>query len=72
MVIPYLALKWLLNILFYMPVEYPMQGEHPWGTRTAGRSNPYKDMPYTGVTRYYNWTISKTTLAPDGYGNSLS
>jgi hypothetical protein len=48
----------------------PMSDGYPWGTRTAGKSNPYKDIPDTGVTRYYNWTIDKMTLAPDGYGIS--
>jgi len=45
----------------------PMPDGYPWGTRTAKTSNPYTDMPDTGVTRYYNWTIDKMVLAPDGY-----
>ena len=48
----------------------PISDGYPWGTRTARDSNPYKDMPNTGITRYYNWTIDKMTLAPDGYGIS--
>ena len=48
----------------------PISDRYPWGTRTASKSNPYKDIPDTGVTRYYNWTIDKMTLAPDGYGIS--
>lgn len=42
---------------------------YPWGSRTAGRTNPYRDCPQTGVTRYYNFTLQKMTLAPDGFGN---
>ena len=47
--------------------ENPMPDGYPWGTRTAKTSNPYTEMPDTGVTRYYNWTIDKMVLAPDGY-----
>lgn len=53
-------------------VTNPLPGGTPWGTRTARQSNPYKDMPDTGVTRYYEWTIGTKTLAPDGYGTFLS
>ncbi|OQO13561.1 hypothetical protein B0A48_01790 [Cryoendolithus antarcticus] len=40
----------------------------PWGGRTCENTNPYqsKDIPYTGMTRYYDWTVTNTTLAPDG------
>ena len=51
--------------------DAPISNGYPWGTRTARKSNPYKDIPDTGVTRYYNWIIDKMTLAPDGYGISL-
>src|SRR5436190_12470671 len=56
----------------FMAVDHPMPDGYPWGCRTAGQSNPYRDVPETGMTRYYNFTISKMTLAPDGYGNSAS
>jgi hypothetical protein len=49
----------------------PLPDGAPWGHRTARQSNPYKDMPRTGVTRYYDWTIDKKTLAPDGFGSAL-
>jgi hypothetical protein len=45
----------------------PLPDGYPWGNRTARQSNPYKDMPKTGVTRYYDLTIAEKTLAPDGY-----
>jgi hypothetical protein len=48
----------------------PVEG-YPWGSRTARYSNPYTDCPDTGVTRYYDWTVSQMTLAPDGYCISL-
>ncbi|KAK5947286.1 hypothetical protein PMZ80_001436 [Knufia obscura] len=37
----------------------------PWGTRTALNTNP-QDAPDTGVVRSYNFTIARSTLAPDG------
>lgn len=56
----------------FMTFDNPTPDGFPWGARTAGQSNPYKDVPETGMTRYYNFTISKMTLAPDGYGSFLS
>ncbi|KAF8253925.1 hypothetical protein K440DRAFT_532846 [Wilcoxina mikolae CBS 423.85] len=44
----------------------PMSGGFPWGSRTAFNSNPYTDAPNTGVTRDYNFVISRMTLQPDG------
>ncbi|QIW99986.1 hypothetical protein AMS68_005504 [Peltaster fructicola] len=40
----------------------------PWGWRTAYNCNAYDNnaIPYTGMTRFYDWTITNTTLAPDG------
>lgn len=29
------------------------------------------DVPETGVTRYYNFTLSRSTKAPDGYNKSM-
>jgi hypothetical protein len=49
--------------------DNPLPNGYPWGTRTARDSNPYTEMPDTGVTRYYNWTVEKIVLAPDGYCN---
>lgn len=46
----------------------PLPDGYPWGSRTARKSNPYKDAPRTGVTRYYDFVISKKILAPDGFG----
>ena len=47
----------------------PMPHGKPWGGRTAKHSNPYinKDLPNTGVTRHYDFTITEQTIAPDGY-----
>jgi hypothetical protein len=47
--------------------DNPMPDGYPWGNLTARKSNPYKDCPETGVTRYYDWTVQQMTLAPDGY-----
>lgn len=40
----------------------------PWGYRNVSNTDPYDEsqIPYTGMTRYYSWTITNTTLAPDG------
>jgi FtsP/CotA-like multicopper oxidase with cupredoxin domain len=37
----------------------------PWGNRTAGDS-AYEDPPDTGRTRYYDFTVSRAFIAPDG------
>jgi hypothetical protein len=35
---------------------------YPWG----GNKNPYTDLPNTGVTRHYDFTLAPATIAPDG------
>ena len=45
----------------------PLPSGFPWGSRTANDSNPYKDVPDTGVVRYYEFTLSRAQIAPDGY-----
>lgn len=37
----------------------------PWGNATAHQVNP-EDIPNTGVTRRYTFTVARGTLAPDG------
>ncbi|KAI5821255.1 multicopper oxidase-domain-containing protein [Pyronema omphalodes] len=44
----------------------PLPDGYPWGPLSAKYSNPYKDAPYTGVVRRYNWNIARKVLAPDG------
>lgn len=39
----------------------------PWGNRTVNNTNVYQDTPDTGVTRYYDFEISRGMLAPDGF-----
>lgn len=46
------------------------QTSSPWGSRTALNTNP-QDAPNTGVVRYYNFTIARSTLSPDGVPRSL-
>ena len=46
-------------------------GQAPWGPRNAGHTNPYHDAPVTGITRYYNFVISRGTIAPDGVERSV-
>lgn len=44
----------------------PMPKGKPWGGRTAGGTNQYKDVPVTGVTRHYDFTIAQQDVSPDG------
>ncbi|KAI0848477.1 putative multicopper oxidase [Daldinia vernicosa] len=39
----------------------------PWGDRGVGSSNPYTDAPHTGITRRYEFNVSRGIIAPDGY-----
>ncbi|KAL1392058.1 Cupredoxin [Phyllosticta capitalensis] len=59
----------------YLPSESSSQrrdtqSDLPWGSRTANGSNPYTDMPDTGVTRYYEFTVSYMDISPDGVNKS--
>lgn len=38
----------------------------PWGSRTAGNTNPYTNPPNTGVVRSYNFVLERGIMAPDG------
>jgi hypothetical protein len=42
-------------------------GGKPWGTKNSTNTNEYRETPDTGVTRYYDWTVSKGRCAPDGF-----
>lgn len=44
----------------------PLPNGYPWGRKTVANTNP-KDAPNTGITRHYDFTISRGELAPDGY-----
>jgi FtsP/CotA-like multicopper oxidase with cupredoxin domain len=53
----------------YLPdslTNNPMPSGKPWGKRNSTNTNQYKETPNTGVTRHYDFTISKTRCAPDG------
>ncbi|KAI8627907.1 multicopper oxidase [Xylariaceae sp. FL1651] len=43
----------------------------PWGTETASGSDPYTQAPSTGITRKYDFNISRGLIAPDGYEKSV-
>ncbi|KAL1836974.1 hypothetical protein VTJ49DRAFT_4424 [Mycothermus thermophilus] len=45
----------------------PLPDGFPWGRRTDWGNNQYRDCPRTGVTRHYDFTISRGYIAPDGY-----
>ena len=48
-------------------ITNPLPGGFPWGSRTDTNTNPYTGYPNTGVTRNYDFTISRGIIAPDGY-----
>ena len=43
----------------------PLPAGRPWGMKDV-HTNYYEDWPNTGVTRYYDWTITRESCAPDG------
>ncbi|KAK2033722.1 multicopper oxidase, partial [Colletotrichum zoysiae] len=45
----------------------PLPYGFPWGRLTANGTNYYNEWPNTGVTRNYDFTVSRGTIAPDGY-----
>ena len=45
----------------------PLPDGFPWGTKTANNSNPYRQTPNTGITRHYQFRLSRAQIAPDGY-----
>ena len=49
----------------------PLPNGYPWGRDTVSNTNPYTSSPSTGMIRTYSFTISRATLAPDGYQKSL-
>ncbi|KAK0291124.1 hypothetical protein LTR35_001845 [Friedmanniomyces endolithicus] len=52
----------------FMDGPHPGGAPTPWGDRNADNCNPYdiNAIPNTGVTRYYDWTVTNMTMAPDG------
>ena len=42
----------------------------PWGNASVTNTNP-EVPPKTGVTRFYNFTISRGVLSPDGVNRSM-
>jgi len=57
----------LLNASAYgQSLPGPQQNGSPWGSATAENTNYYDVVPNTGVTRNYDFTVSRQTIAPDG------
>jgi len=50
----------------YYRTDNPMPQGRPWGERDSWNTNYYTDTPNTGVTRYYDWNITKLQCSPDG------
>jgi len=48
----------------------PMPQGRPWGGKTCGNTNAYEDPPHTGVTRFYDFHVSKQIVSPDGVNKS--
>ncbi|QIW99529.1 hypothetical protein AMS68_005047 [Peltaster fructicola] len=44
----------------------PLPQGFPWGGRTSANTDPYTDPPETGVTRHYDFTVTRKTIYPDG------
>ncbi|KAL2258560.1 hypothetical protein VTK26DRAFT_8091 [Humicola hyalothermophila] len=53
-------------LLPFLP-NTPNPDGYPWGELTDYGNNPYTDCPNTGVTRYYEFVVSRGVIAPDGY-----
>ena len=49
----------------------PLPNGKPWANMDCANTNPYNTRPDTGVTRTYNFTVSKQQAAPDGVENTL-
>ncbi|KAK4178282.1 laccase lac5 [Triangularia setosa] len=57
----------LFPLIPFMLTNNPLPDGYPWGKRTDSGTNPYVENPKTGITRYYDFTISRGLIAPDGY-----
>ncbi|KAK8203149.1 hypothetical protein M8818_005374 [Zalaria obscura] len=44
----------------------PMPAGTPWGTASASNTNYYTNTPNTGMTRFYDFTITQGVISPDG------
>ena len=49
----------------------PLPDRYPWGKDTVSNTNPYHNSPNTGMTRKYDFTLKRATLAPDGFEREL-
>ena len=49
----------------------PLPNGFPWGTDNTYNTNPYHSSPSTGMTRKYDFTISRSTMAPDGFERQM-
>lgn len=59
------------NKLPYFLTNNPLPSGYPWGGLTQTNTNPYTSSPNTGIIRTYDFTISRGTIAPDGYQKSV-
>ena len=58
------------NLPYFLDQEFDTNN-FPWGGRTAHDTNPYHQSPTTGCVRSYDFTISRGTIAPDGYQRNV-
>ncbi|KAI9172516.1 Ascorbase and Cu-oxidase [Paramyrothecium foliicola] len=56
----------LAPLLPFFLTDNPLPNGFPWSTRTA-LTDYHNDVPFTGVIRRYDFTISRGFIAPDGY-----
>lgn len=61
------------NLAPFVDGPTPYGCPFPWGNATAHDTNAYDlgSVPNTGMTRYYDWTVTNTTMAPDGVEVSM-
>jgi FtsP/CotA-like multicopper oxidase with cupredoxin domain len=57
----------LAPVLSLFLTNNPMPNGRPWGNLTDYGNNPYLEYPRTNVIRYYDFTVSRGVIAPDGY-----
>src|ERR1700744_1358500 len=47
-------------------ITQPLPHNYPWAKASVNETNPYTEVPTTGVIRSYHFVLSRGWLAPDG------
>lgn len=64
--------SWNSDTTSHFLTNNPLPNGFPWGEKTCYNSNSHVDAPVTGVTRYYNFTVSRDIVNIDGFGKLYS